>query len=79
MEKIGINKKERKGRNIVFHSLRHFCATILVQRADLQLVMSILGHRTEKMSEHYSAHECQEKFNNIREIMNETWSKYMTA
>lgn len=79
MEKIGINKKERKDRNIVFHSLRHFCATILVQRADLQLVMSILGHRTEKMSEHYSAHECQEKFNNIREIMNETWSKYMTA
>ena len=62
-----------------FHSLRHFCATMLVQRADLQLVKSILGHRSEIMSEHYSQHESQEKFNNMREIMNQAWEQYITA
>ncbi len=74
LEKIGISKLERKQRNIVFHSLRHFCATILAQRADIQLVKSILGHRTEKMSEHYSAHECQKKVNTMRAIMTDAWN-----
>ena len=78
MEEIGINKSERKRRNIVFHSLRHFCATMLIQKADLQLVKSILGHRTEIMSELYSQHECEEKFNNKRDIMNMAWSQFIT-
>ena len=79
LEKIGISEVERKDRNIVFHSLRHFCATILAQRADRNTVMSILGHRTVKVSEHYSDHETKEKFDNVRNIMQATWEDYISA
>jgi integrase len=79
LEQIGISEAERKDRNIVFHSLRHFCATVLAQRTDLKTVQAFLGHRTEKMSEHYSNHESQERFDNMRVIMNEAWEDYFTA
>ncbi len=79
LDKIGIHEAERKDRNIVFHSLRHFCATILSQRTDMKTVQSIMGHKTEKMSEHYSDHETQEKFNNVRTIMSDAWEKYLSA
>lgn len=79
LEKIGISEAERKDRNIVFHSLRHFCATILAQRTDIKTVQSILGHRTEKMSEHYSDHDTIEKFDNMRVIMSGAWEEYITA
>ena len=79
LDKIGVHEEERKERNIVFHSLRHFCATYLRQRADVEIVQSIMGHRTVKMSEHYADHETQEKIDNMRNAINEAWSKYMTA
>ena len=79
LEQIGISEAERKDRNIVFHSLRHFCATMLAQRTDLKTVQAFLGHRTEKMSEHYSNHESQERFDNMRIIMNEALENYFTA
>ncbi len=79
LEKIGVTENERKERNMVFHSLRHFCATILAQRADLKIVQAILGHRTEAMSEHYADHESQEKFENIRLIMSDAWKNFTYA
>ena len=79
LEKIGISEAERKDRNIVFHSLRHFCATILAQRTDMKTVQSIMGHRTEKMSEHYSDHDTLEKFDNMRVIMSSAWEGYLSA
>ena len=79
LDKIGVHEEERKDRNIVFHSLRHFCATMLSQRADLKTVQTVLGHRTEKMSAHYSDHETQEKFNNVRTIMSDAWEKLLSA
>ena len=79
LEQIGVSEAERKDRNIVFHSLRHFCATILKQRADTETVMAILGHKTSKMTAHYSDHETQEKFNNMRNVMNGAWAQYLSA
>ena len=79
LEKIGVSPAERKDRNIVFHSLRHFCCTVLSQRTDIKTVQSIMGHRTEKMSEHYADHENQEKLDNMRVIMSEAWEKYLSA
>ena len=79
LEQIGVSEAERKDRNIVFHSLRHFCATILAQRTDIKTVQAVLGHRTEKMSEHYADHDNQEKFDNMRNIMSAAWEKYMSA
>ncbi len=37
LEQIGVSDEEQKDRNMVFHSLRHFCATILAQRADMKI------------------------------------------
>lgn len=79
MAEIGINEEVRKERNIVFHSLRHFCATLLSQRTDIKTVQSILGHRSEKMSIHYSDHETQEKLDNMRNILQSAWNDCLTA
>ena len=79
LEKIGISEPERRERNIVFHSLRHFCATTLSQRADLKMVQAILGHKTEIMSKHYSDHETQEKLQSMRNVMQVTWNDILNA
>ena len=69
MQKIGISEEQRKERNIVFHSLRHYCATQIAQRASLEIAMKILGHRTEEMTRLYSEHETQMKLNNAKEVL----------
>ncbi len=79
MAEIGISEEQRKERNIVFHSLRHFCATILSQRTDMKTVQAILGHRSEKMSIHYSDHDTEEKLSNIKNIMQNAWKNYQIA
>lgn len=79
LEKIGISEEQRKERNIVFHSLRHFCATVLSQRADLKTVQAVMGHRSEDMTKHYSDHETQEKLQNMRNIMQVTWDNILSA
>lgn len=70
---IGVSEEQRKERNIVFHSLRHFCATLLAQRTDIKNVQAILGHKSAAMSLHYADHETQEKLNNMRAIMQNAW------
>ncbi len=79
LEQIGVSEAERKDRNIVFHSLRHFCATILKQRADKETVMAIMGHKTPDMTDHYADHKTQEKFENMRNVISGVWEKYLTA
>lgn len=79
MAEIGISEEQRRERNIVFHSLRHFSATILAQRADIKTVQAILGHKTEKMSMHYSDHDTIEKLNNMKIIMQDAWNNYISA
>ncbi len=78
MRKIGISEEQRKERNIVFHSLRHYCATQIAQRASLDIAMKILGHRTEEMTRLYSEHETQVKLNNAKEVLSQGW-KILTA
>ena len=73
MQKIGISEEQRKERNIVFHSLRHYCATQIAQRASLEIAMKILGHRTEEMTRLYSEHETQMKLNNAKEVLAQGW------
>ena len=68
---IGISEEERAERNIVFYSLRHFCATILSQRADLKTVQAVLGHKTIAMTEHYSNHESLEQLRKMKQIVND--------
>lgn len=79
LEQIGVSEAQRKDRNIVFHSLRHFCCTILKQRADKETVMAIMGHKSSTMTDHYADHETQEKFNNMRNVISGVWEKYISA
>lgn len=79
MQKIGISEEQRKERNIVFHSLRHYCATQIAQRASLEIAMKILGHRTEEMTRLYSEHETQMKLNNAKEVLSQGWNVLIAA
>ena len=79
LEEIGVSELVRKERNIVFHSLRHFCCTMLKQKADKEIVMQIMGHKSFTMTDHYSDHETQEKFENMRTVISSAWEKYLTA
>ena len=79
MQKIGISEEQRKERNIVFHSLRHYCATQIAQRASIEIAMKILGHRTEEMTRLYSEHETQMKLNNAKEVLAQGWNVLIAA
>ena len=79
MQKIGISEEQRKERNIVFHSLRNYCATQIAQRASLEIAMKILGHRTEEMTRLYSEHETQMKLNNAKEVLAQGWNVLIAA
>ena len=79
MQKIGISEEQRKERNIVFHSLRHYCATQIAQRASLEIAMKILGHRTEEMTRLYSEHETQMKLNNAKDVLSQGWKVLIAA
>jgi len=54
MEDIGISEKERRERNITFHSHRHFLNSLLVNaNIPIQKIQSITGHLTAEMTQHY--------------------------
>ena len=63
----------------MFHSLRHYCATQIAQRASLEIAMKILGHRTEEMTRLYSEHETQMKLNNAKEVLAQGWNVLIAA
>jgi integrase len=69
LSSIGISQKERKARNIVFHSWRHYCAKNLAAVATKSIGMKILGHKTSVMFDHYSDHIDKETFKAMEEAM----------
>lgn len=55
MRRLGISKEEREAHNVVFHSWRYYCDTILLESGiPIAGVQAITGHKTEEMTEHYS-------------------------
>jgi integrase len=55
LEKIGINKEERKRRNITFHSYRHLVNSLLLQAGmPPETVRLLLGHSGSAMTARYS-------------------------
>ena len=77
MQKIGISDEQRKERNIVFHSLRHYCATQIAQRTTLEIAMKILGHKTEEMTRLYAEHETAVKLNSAKDVLSQGWKVLM--
>ncbi len=69
LSSIGISEKERKSRNIVFHSWRHYCAKNLAAVTTKSIGMKILGHKTSVMFDHYSDHVDKETFKAMEEAM----------
>ena len=53
MEKVGISAKERKSRNIVFHSWRYFFNTLCRTRGILTRI--VMGHKTISMTDRYTS------------------------
>lgn len=69
LEKIGIDRVERKRRNIVLHSWRHYVATHLAQRTDIHTAMMILGHNALSTFAGYSSHETPESLQKKAKIL----------
>ncbi len=66
---IGITEKERKRRNVVFHSWRHYAAKHLANVAQKAIGMKILGHRTESIFNKYSSHSGLEDLENMKSAL----------
>jgi integrase len=75
LERIGIDDTTRKKRNLTFHAWRHFFNTFLrmANIADSK-VQSVTGHKTLKMTEHYTHFDTRE-FTEVREAQ----TKLLTA
>ena len=69
LNKIGITGEERLRRNIVFHSWRHYYASVLAGRVKMNQVQQMLGHLTPAMTVHYADHAMKQNFEAVaREI-----------
>jgi integrase len=68
LERIGIGQEEKRKRNLSFHSWRHFLNTLLrMSNVADSKVQKITGHRTMKMTEHYT-HFDTRQFTEIRDV-----------
>jgi integrase len=65
LSNMGISKEQRKIRNIVFHSWRHYCAKNLSAVTSRVIAMAILGHKTSLMFDHYADHIDKEMFHSM--------------
>ncbi len=79
MQKIGISDEQRKERNIVFHSLRHYYATQIAQKTTLEIAMKILGYKTEEMTRLYAEHETAVKLNSAKDVLSQGWKLLIDA
>ncbi len=65
LESIDIEDKEREERNIVFHSWRHFYATVISNNVGERKAQIALGHLTPAMTKHYAAHKRDEDLQQV--------------
>jgi len=69
--RIGINRAEERKRKLSFHAWRHFLNTLLrMSNVADSKVQSVTGHRTMKMTEHYT-HFDTRQFTEIRDVQAE--------
>jgi hypothetical protein len=70
LEDIGIDKDEKKRRNLTPHAWRHFLNTTLRSCgvADAK-VQSITGHKSHMMTDRYT-HFYNEEFTEVRDVQN---------
>ena len=56
MKAIGVSEKERKEKNITFHSWRHYYNSYLIKKGvSDNIIQTIMGHSNDgKMTKHYT-------------------------
>ena len=68
MRAIGISEEERKKRNLVFHSTRHFLNTLLLDHFLPEQVNLVIGHSDLRMAQHYN-HETMKRLFSIGDVV----------
>jgi len=74
LNKIGISEVQRRERNIVFHSWRHYYAKQMAERLKLEQAQQALGHLTPEMTKHYSDHRIKQDFEVLTKAMTDTYN-----
>lgn len=74
LNRIGISEEQRKERNIVFHSWRHYYAKQMAERMKLEQAQQALGHLTPEMTRHYSDHRIKQDFEVLTKAMTDTYN-----
>jgi integrase len=74
LESIDIEDKEREERNIVFHSWRHFYATVISNNVGERKAQIALGHLTPAMTKHYAAHKRDEDLQQVADASAQIFS-----
>jgi integrase len=59
LAKAGVSEKQRKDRNIVFHSWRHYYAKVIADRVEQRQAQLALGHMTAAMTTFYADHKTE--------------------
>jgi len=75
LEKIGITEEERKSRNIVFHSWRHYYSATMSDLVDQRSLGLATGHKTPAMLEHYANHANEKHFQSVMEATKQAFSE----
>jgi integrase len=58
-----------KGRNIVFHSWRHWFCTVADNEADMKKVKKVSGHLTDSMYKRYSSHTDEKDVKEVGKVL----------
>ncbi|MDY6344282.1 MAG: site-specific integrase [Sphaerochaetaceae bacterium] len=57
LEAIGISQEEQKSRNLTFHSLRGFFATLMLPQVGAETTKKVVGHQNIATTERFYIHE----------------------
>ena len=74
MEKTGI---EYKGRNISFHSWRHYWAAYMAPQLQKEKLMLSTGHKTKEIFDVYAGHEIAENLEEVGRVGAEVFSNIL--
>ena len=70
---IGINEEERRRRNIVYHSWRHYFAARMADRIDARKVQLATGHKTATVFQAYADHRLESDLTEVAGAMAEVF------
>ena len=68
LSQIGIDERERRKRNITFHSWRHAFNTNLLGKVSEADLRRVIGHRTTAMTDHYD-HLTKQSVERLKEVI----------